>query len=217
MRLAHAIARLSVLDLLTCGTLAVAVYVLAQPLRTRWSQYRADVASTNVARLNWDRIRRRSSPLFDGGAAMQIVEISDYQCPFCRKSSAAVDSAIQRGVAVAYLNFPLPSHLHAEGAAIAALCAESVGRFREMHARLMSTTEWQLDSNWLREANAAGISNLTEFRKCLGEPAVRHRLDQQRDLAEKLGIHGTPMFVSRVAVHRGAASMSQLLALGRRK
>lgn len=201
------------LDMLTAATLVVAVFLLSQPLRDKWARHRADVARAGVVIRNWETVARNSSPLGATPTRMQVVEISDYECPFCRKASAAVDSAVKAGLQISYLNYPLPAHEHAEGAAIAALCAGFSGRFREMHARLMNSTEWQRDSNWTREAKAAGVVNLQEFAACLTGPAVRGRLAYERALADSLGVRGTPTFVSRKATRSGVSSVAELITL----
>lgn len=205
------------IDALIVVVLAASGYLLSQPLRIRWAQYRADVQTSNATRRRWTELTAASSPLTGSAATVEVLEISDYECPFCRRTSSAVDSAVRAGLRVGYLNYPLPAHPHAEGAAIAALCAELGGRFREMHARLMTTSTWQQDTNWTRDAEAAGVADLHKFAECVHGTEVRRRLEVARALADSLGIRGTPMFVTRGATHRGTASTAELLTLGKAK
>jgi len=205
------------IDILTCATLASAAFLLSRPIRDKWTKHRAEIARAGSANRNWQDISTNSSPLAATPAPMQVVEISDYECPFCRRSSAAVDSAVSAGTQIAYLNYPLPSHPHAEGAAIAALCAGFSGRFREMHARLMGTNTWESDTNWTREAKAAGVVDLPAFDACTHGSAVRTRLAHERALADSLGVYATPTFVSRQGVHHGVASAAELAALEHRE
>ena len=86
-----------------------------------------------------------------------------------------------------------------------------------MHARLMSTSQWQQDTNWTREAEAAGILELGAFVKCLRGTGAHQRLQVSRALADTLSVPGTPVFVSLRGVHRGLASASELLALAAHK
>ncbi len=204
------------IDFITVLMFLLAGYLLLQPgsqLRTAWARNRADADAVAKASRIWTDLADISAPLFQGHAEPTVVEVSDYECPFCRKNSPAVDSAVAAGVLIAYLHLPLPSHPRAEGAAKAALCAESVGKFREMHARLMETAQWRTDSNWVREARLAGISDLARFERCLaGEEAVR-RLVRHKALAETLQVTGTPTFISRRGIHRGLASTKHLVDL----
>lgn len=190
---------------------------MSAPLREKWAQHRSEAASVAVVKREWEDLRSASSALAGDPATVQVLEISDYECPFCRKASASVDSAVRAGLRVGYLHYPLSAHPHAEGAAIAALCAESSGRFREMHALLMSSTDWEEDSNWPREAKAAGVADLRSFGACIHGPAVRGRLARERALADSLGVRGTPTFVSRGGFHRGTATTAELLALYRKE
>jgi protein-disulfide isomerase len=201
------------LDGLTVVILAVAAYLASAPVRERWARSRADRASIAMVRAEWAHLKSETLPLYNDSAEIQVVEISDYECPYCRRSAAAVDSAVASGVHVSYLNYPLSIHPHAEGAAIAALCAESAGKFRAMHARLMGTIAWQSDTNWVREAMAAGINDTLGFVRCIHGKDVKSRLARGRTLADRFGMQGTPMFVSKDALRRGASSTADLLAL----
>jgi protein-disulfide isomerase len=204
------------LDGLTVVTLAWAGYLISAPARERWARSRADHALVAVVRTEWARLKSETSALYKDSkdsADVQVVEISDYECPYCRHSAASVDSAVASGLRVSYLNYPLAIHPQAEGAAIAALCAGSAGRFREMHARLMSTVAWQKDSDWVREATAAGIADTLGFERCIHSGGVRARLARERALADRFGMQGTPMFVSKAALHRGTATAAELLSL----
>lgn len=205
------------MDIAIVAVLAVAVFSLSQPLRSEWARRRVDAKSAHTVAQEWKDLASISSPLSGSAADAEILELSDYECPFCRRTSSSVDSAVASGVHIGYLQYPLHIHPHAEGAAIAALCAESSGNFRELHARLMATTEWQRDTNWVREAKAAGVVDLRAFVVCLKGSDVRRRLERMRTLADSVGVRGTPMFVARVGIHRGVASNAELLALARRR
>jgi len=196
----------------------MAAVLLAQPgsaVRTMWNAWRADAAAKQAVRRHWDDLVTVSSPLYPGVAMPQVIEFSDYECPYCRQSSPVVDSAIAAGARVAYVHYPLPSHVNAGGAALAAVCAEKAGRLREMHGRLMHSAEWRTDANWIREAELAGVRDLSRFRDCLVSAEARGRLELQRRLADSIGVLETPTFVSLTARHRGVISVERLKGLAR--
>src|SRR5215218_10798338 len=68
-------------------------------------------------------------------ARVTVVEISDFQCPYCRQfyeqTYHRFDSAyVKTGkVHMVYVNLPLPMHAQAFSAAKAALCAGAQGKF----------------------------------------------------------------------------------------
>ena len=79
-------------------------------------------------------------------APIWLVEISDFQCPFCKRwhdeTFAALDNEyVKTGkIRLAYLNFPIPSlHPNARAAAEAAMCASVQGKFWELHESLFNT------------------------------------------------------------------------------
>ena len=207
-----------VMDVLTLVLLAAAVWVSCLPgsrVRVEVERMLKERHSLAATRANWTALLQASSPLSANASAPTIVEFAYYECPFCRSSFGAVDSAPTLGVRVVYVNYPIKSHLHAYGAALAAVCADAQGRFAEMHRQLMTTTEWLSDTNWIRQARVAGVRSIDEFQRCLQSEAARERLRAQRALADAIGVDGTPYFVNGRAAHRGAVTVATLDSLAR--
>src|ERR1700674_1377249 len=67
-------------------------------------------------------------------APVWVIEVSDFQCPYCKQwhdqiYSAFLDQYVKTGKArLAYVNFPLTSHVHAWQAAESAMCAGAQGK-----------------------------------------------------------------------------------------
>jgi protein-disulfide isomerase len=207
------IGRNRTIDLLTVGVLALALFLLVRPgsiAHTRWTEWRARLEAHQRVERHWNTVATLSTPLFPGGGPPQVVEVSDYECPFCRATSPAVDSAVASGVRVAYLHLPLPNHPAAKGAALAAICAEEEGKFRAMHERLRYTAAWRKDTNWTREAELAGITNIRGFSACLRSDTAKQRLVLHMKLADSLMASLTPIFLSLQKSHKGVISVQQL-------
>lgn len=152
-----------------------------------------------------------SGPRLDASTAapVALVEFADYECPFCRKQHESLQRVIANapGTGVVMRHLPLTAlHEHAEGAARAAICAEKQGRFREMNERLFGTDTWLKDSDWNREARAAGVKDLDAFTACLQSKETTARLEVDHALANDLGIQGTPTFVYRGGIYVGMLS-----------
>ena len=167
----------------------------------------------------WDTLVAAGARLDAGSPPVRIVEFSDYQCPFCKQEhfvlSALLDSVPTLGIA--YRHLPNDRHPAARGAALAAICAERQGHFREMHSSLFETIEWQTDTNWISLAKSAGIPDIGGFAVCLSDPSTSRRLEQDLRLAEQLGITGTPEFVSPKERVSGLVPPAGLLRLARGK
>jgi len=139
------------------------------------------------------------------GAPVWFIEVSDFQCPFCKQwhdaSFAALDSEyVQTGkVRMAYLNYPLSSiHPNARAAAEAAMCASVQGKFWQLHESLFaSQPRWESQSNPLPTfdslAVAAGV-NAKAWRDCMSTHATAKIIDADHDRSRSAGVRSTPTF-----------------------
>lgn len=139
------------------------------------------------------------------GASVTVMEISDFQCPFCgqfaREVYPRIDSAyVKTGkVQWVFVNLPLPNHANSWLAAEAALCTGgSGGSFWAMHDRLFhDQAEWSglpdPSAQFRRYAQDAGASPAA-FDACVaGDRTARLVLQDVMWAAGK--ISGTPGFV----------------------
>lgn len=138
-------------------------------------------------------------------APVTIIEISDFQCPYCREFAATtyprIDSAyVQTGKArVIYINLPLSMHREAYGAAEAAMCASAQGKFWEMHDRLFATQrEWsgQADAAQRFERMAQELRlDMAAYRDCTANDRPSSIIVSDAMQAAEAGIRGTPAFI----------------------
>ena len=148
-----------------------------------------------------DRGRIRGSAT----APVWLVEVSDFQCPYCKQwhdqSFAAIDREyVQTGkVRLAYLNFPLANiHKNARAASEAAMCASVQGKFWPLHESLFVTqSRWSDAANPLATfdslAVAAGV-NQAAWTQCMTSHATLPLIDADRDRSSKAGVQSTPTF-----------------------
>jgi protein-disulfide isomerase len=128
-------------------------------------------------------------------APVMLVEFADYECPYCQKVAPAIKKLQEDfggKVAVAFKDFPLPMHAHAEKAAEAARCAGKQGQFWAFHDGLFNSKELDIDQ-LKAQARALKLDSVV-FNKCLdaGETAAAVQLDREQGL--RLGLSGTPSF-----------------------
>jgi protein-disulfide isomerase len=132
-------------------------------------------------------------------AKVTLVEVSDYQCPFCsryfRDTYPQLETEyIKTGkVKSVFLDLPLEAiHKSAFGAAKAARCAGEQGKYWEMHDRLFANQK-ELEP-WSPHAQAIGL-DVAAFDACVASDKLDGAI--RRDMAEvqKLGITGTPAFL----------------------
>jgi predicted DsbA family dithiol-disulfide isomerase len=129
-------------------------------------------------------------------APVQIVEFSDFECPFCRRAEPTIQAVLAKykgKVSLAYRDFPLNSiHPSAQRAAEASRCAAEQGRFWAYHERLF--TSESLDAKTLKDhAKDAGLNQAT-FEQCLDTGRQRDAVDRDAQQGRLAGVTGTPAF-----------------------
>jgi protein-disulfide isomerase len=128
-------------------------------------------------------------------APVILVEFADYECPYCQKVAPAIkklQNDLGGKLAVAYKDFPLPMHAHAEKAAEAARCAGKQGQFWAFHDELFSSKE--LDVDQLKAQAHALKLDSAAFDKCLEGGETAAAVQQDREQGVRLGLTGTPSF-----------------------
>jgi protein-disulfide isomerase len=165
-----------------------------------------------VAAERADRARMKG----DEGATIQIVEISDFQCPYCRQfydeAYRQIDSAyIQTGKArYVWVGYANPGHGRAWPSIAASFCAGAVGKFWPMHDVLFDKQEeWGASPDpsadfvaYAEDMNIDGES----FGACMRNGLLAPLMLRDYTSVMRAGISSTPYFIlaDSVAI-RGAA------------
>jgi protein-disulfide isomerase len=142
------------------------------------------------------RVGVAGSPKGRVDAPITIVEFADFQCPFCNRARPVIDemlAAYPGKIRFYYRNNALPFHLDAPLAAEAALAAEGQGKFWEMHDKLFENP-YKLKREDLEQYAAEIGLDVAKFKQALDSGAYRVRVEQDRDIAGKIGARGTPTF-----------------------
>lgn len=129
-------------------------------------------------------------------AKIVIVEISDFECPFCSRGAdimAEVLKAYPKDVKLVFKNLPLGFHKNAKPAAIAALAAKEQGKFWEMHDLIFKNQRELSEEAFLEFAKTLKL-NINKFVKDLNNPKLAKQVDDDAEMASKLGVRGTPGF-----------------------
>ena len=129
-------------------------------------------------------------------APVQIIEFSDFECPFCFRANpivAQVMSTYGNRVRLVYRHLPLPNHPNARPAAEAAACANEQGRFWEYHDRLFANQS-KLSAPDLKQHAADLGLDTAKFNACVDSRRFQKDVDADMDAAQLLGVSGTPHF-----------------------
>ena len=137
------------------------------------------------------------------GAGVTIVELSDYQCPFCKRyvdeAAGQIETEYISTGKVKYLfrDLPLSFHQNAHLAAQAARCAGDQGQYGEYHDKLFEAQAlWgEAEAQGLFKGYAGELGlNQGEFDSCLDGEKYKQAVDDDLALATKVGASGTPTF-----------------------
>jgi len=133
-------------------------------------------------------------------APITIVEVSDYQCPYCVRFfnntfSQLKKEYIDTGKAkLVFKNLPLSFHKNARKAAQAAHCAGDQGKYWQMHDTLFQNAK-RLDEKYLIEHAQSIQLDEKEFNACLNSKKHLAAIDSDARESNQAGLTGTPSFV----------------------
>ncbi len=154
----------------------------------------------------------------EGGTT--IVEFSDYNCPYCKKSFPRLKGLVEKDgdIRVVMKEFPVlgPGSVYA---AKAALAAQRQGKYAAFHEAMMSHPGRATPEAVDQVAARVGL-DVERMKKEMNSAEIQRELDKNRIWAERLGINGTPAFVIGDRLVPGAvsaATMKRLVEASRSK
>lgn len=148
-------------------------------------------------------------------APITVYEMSDFQCPFCRRHALETWPAIEREyvatgkVRWVFLNYPLTSlHPNAAAAAQFAMCAADAGKFWPVHDLLYKHQEtWAPLKDpapfLITLADSVGIPR-ERMLSCLQSPKARETVEADAAGAARAGATSTPSFYVEGGMIAGA-------------
>ena len=126
---------------------------------------------------------------------VSVVEFFDYNCGFCRRALPDLVKLIDTDdkVRVVFKELPIFGE-ESEDAAKGALAAGKQGKYFEMHQKLYSEPGKANKEKALKIAQQLEL-DVPQFESDMGSAEVQQTLDESRDLAQKLGLQGTPFYL----------------------
>jgi protein-disulfide isomerase len=129
-------------------------------------------------------------------AVLEIVEFSDFQCPFCAQAVPVIDSLLSAhpdDVRHVFRHYPLPMHAHAARAAQAALEAQRQDAFWPYHDLLFANQDALSDPELVGYAERLGLDD-EAFGRALAGATHQARMHEDMELGRSLAVTGTPTF-----------------------
>jgi len=152
-------------------------------------------------------------------APVTVVVFSDFQCPFCSRVEPTlrqVEQAYGAKVRIAWKHKPLPFHPNAVPAALAAEAAREQGKFWQMHDKMFAAQQELSPASYERWARELGL-DLARFKAAQSSEKLKARVQEDDQLASRLGIDGTPTMAVNGELVVGAVPFENLKAVIDRK
>lgn len=144
-----------------------------------------------------------------------VVEFFDYRCPYCKRMHEPVRQmlAADRDVRLVRRDLPIlgPASVIASRAALASR-AQGAQRYEAFHDALMTARGNLDEAGVFRVAREAGL-DVDRLRRDMEDPRVASLLRRNADLAQALGLTGTPGYAIGEALVPGAVDLATLRSL----
>src|SRR5688572_22704563 len=134
------------------------------------------------------------------GAPVTIVEISDFECPFCSRVGPTMkqikDTYGPDKVRIVWKHQPLPFHKNARPAHEAAATVMGLAgsdAFWKFHDSAFANQKDLTPENFEKWAVAAGV-DLAKFKEAYSSKKFASKVDDDMKLAKSIGASGTPAF-----------------------
>jgi protein-disulfide isomerase len=141
-----------------------------------------------------------------GNAPVTIISFMDFQCPYCSRAVATMNSLMDKypgKLRLVYKNNPLENHPAALDAAKAALAANRQGKFWEFRDLLYADMSKLNDGGYVQLAKNLGL-NLDAFNADRKSEAVAAVIAADQEEAMKNNLKSVPFFVINGVMVKGA-------------
>lgn len=143
-------------------------------------------------------------------ARITVVEFTDYRCPYCRSMRGVILDLLRQERDVRVVVKPMPILGPASvTAARAAMAAHLQGKFAPFHDALLALRGEIDEAAVLQVAAEVGL-DAGRLRRDMNGAEVTRRISAALNLAQALGLQGTPAYVVGETVFPGAVSLARL-------
>jgi len=193
------------------------ILIEAMRLLEERQKLEADAAARKAIVESWKELRDDPDSVVGGNPKgdVSFVQFYDYKCGYCKRAHPAVVQLMKSDpkVRVVYKELPIlgPESMIAARAATAARKSDKFARF---HDALMTARGSLDEASVLQIATEVGL-DAKKLKSDMASEDVTKIIFRNRQLAEKLGITGTPAFVVGGQLIPGAidlTAMRQLVA-----
>ncbi|MDP7546005.1 MAG: DsbA family protein [Alphaproteobacteria bacterium] len=142
-----------------------------------------------------------------------VVEFFDYQCGYCKRFAPNVTRLLKTDKTVRFVfkEFPILGELSVV-ASRAALAAKMQGKYQAFHDAMMKLRRRLTEALIYQTATDVGL-DIARLKTDMARPKISLIIEANRQLADALGIRGTPSIVIGEQLAPGAISYEQLTGM----
>ena len=139
-----------------------------------------------------------------------LVEFFDYRCPYCKQVEPWIEAILKDDpkLRIVYKEFPILGK-ESTFAAHMAFAALKQGKYQRFHDAMIATKGTITEDVVLKVAADAGL-DMAKVKTDMNAPEIDQIIKRNYDLADKLGINGTPSFVIGDVLIPGAVDLAAL-------
>jgi protein-disulfide isomerase len=180
-------------------------YLLANPevflevqtaLEARMEEIQAKRLQAAIASQAQEIYRSPGAPIAGNPVGdITVVEFFDYNCGYCKRAFGDIAKLVEKDAKVKLVLKELPIlSKGSEEAARVALAAKAQGKYWEVHRALLTLRGQANEQAALAVAEKAGV-DMAKLKADMKSEAVTQEIARVRELAQSMGIQGTPHFL----------------------
>ena len=165
-------------------------------LEARMEEIQAKKLQAAVAAQSEQIFRSPDAPIAGNPKGdITVVEFFDYNCGYCKRAFGDIAKLIEKDKSVKLVlkELPILSKGSEEGTRVA-LAAKAQGKYWEVHRALLNMRGQISEQTALAAAEKAGL-DMTKLKADMKSDAVTQEIARVRELAQSMGIQGTPHFL----------------------
>ena len=167
-----------------------------QSLEAKMEQIQAERIKAAIAQNAREIYRSADAPVAGNpNGDITIVEFFDYNCGYCKRGFPELVKLIDKDpkVRIVLKELPILSK-GSEEAARVALAARLQGKYWDVHRALLESKGQAHEAAALTIAEKLGL-DIAKLKKDMDSPEIKAEIERVRELANKMGINGTPHFL----------------------
>ena len=196
-------------------------YILANPeiiseaveaLDKKMAKGKADQRTATIAKRRQDLFSPAEGTVIGNAKGdVTVVEFFDYNCGYCKSMFQAIAELLKedRNMRLVLKEYPIlgPSSMTASRAALA---ARKQGKYADIHLALLNHKGQLSDATVMDIAGKVGL-DVKKLENDMKDPAITDIIVKNHNLADELGIDGTPSLIVGDAFVPGAIPKEKLV------